>query len=221
MALEKLQIEVVHTGQKIRASFNPEEYSVQKSNSFATQQIPGISGPLVQFVSGGQRTLDMKLFFDTWDTNDLSKADVRKQTDLVVRLMEIDPQLHAPPILKVSWSSLQFQCVLTSVTQSFTMFSDSGTPVRANLTVKFGEVIFPEQESQQVKRQTADFSKIHTVIEGETLSGIAGKLYDNPLIWRPIALANGIADPRSISVGQQLRIPFLPFNDPASGEVVS
>lgn len=220
MPLEMLQIEVVHTGEKIKARFNPDEYTVAKDNSFATQQIPGLSGPLVQFVSGGQRTLDLKLFFDTWDTPTLPKVDVRKQTDRVVRLLDIDEKLHAPPILRVSWSSLQLQCVLTTVSQSFTMFTDAGTPVRATLTVKFNEVIFPEQESQQIKRQTADFTKLHRVIEGETLSSIAAAFYDNPQQWRPIAMANGITDPRSIVFGQQLRVPMLPFLDPSSGEVV-
>jgi len=221
MGFEKLQIEVVHTGQRIPVLFNPEHYSLNKSNTFAPQQIPGLSGPLVQFVSGAQRTLDMELFFDTYDTPALAKRDVRDLTGQVTKLMEIDATLHAPPVLRVVWSSLNFQCVLSKANQEFNLFSEDGTPVRATITVTFDEVIFPEQESQAVKRQTADFSKVHTVMEGETLSYIAGVLYDNPFAWRPIAIANGLADPRSIFVGQELRVPNLPFNDPASGEAVA
>jgi len=221
MALVKIQITVKHTGESVQALFNPEEYTINKDNNFASQAIPGLSGPLLQFVHGNMRTLEMELFFDTWDTPDLPKRDVRELTGRVVRLMEIDPDLHAPPVLSVSWASLQFDCVLARVSQKFIMFADDGKPVRARLSVTFNEFIDPERESREISRQTADFSKVHVVIEGETLSAIAGKFYDNPRMWRPIAVANEIADPREISAGQSLRIPMLPFIDPETREVLS
>lgn len=227
MGLEKLQIQVEHTGEMLPVLFNPEEYTVSKDNKFASQEIPGLSGPILQFVSGGQKSLDMKLFFDTYAPADpakaanLKKTDVREETRKITRLIDIDPQLHAPPILNVKWASLQLRCVLVSANQQFVMFMPDGTPVRAWVTVKFNEVINPEQESAKVKRETADFHKIHTVSHGETLSGIAGALYADPQKWRPIARVNGIADPRTLFVGQRLTIPSLPFNDPDTGEAVS
>ena len=100
------------------------------------------------------------------------------------------------------------------------MFLPNGTPVRARLQVTFNEFTNAERESKEVNRQTADFSKVHVVGQEETLSGIAGSLYENPQMWRPIAIANGIDDPRSIETGQSLRIPSLPFSDPETGEVM-
>ncbi len=226
MGLEKLQIKVEHTGEQFSVLFNPEEYTVNKENKFSSQEVPGLSGPIVQFVSGGQKSLDMKLFFDTYAPADpakaasLDKVDVRNETRKITRLLDIDPKLHAPPIVNLSWATLQLRCVLVSVNQQFVMFMPDGRPVRAWLTVKFNEVIDPAQESAKVKRETADFHKIHTVIDGETLSGIAGQLYADPRQWRPIAIANAITDPRTLFVGQRLRIPSLPYNDPATGEAV-
>jgi LysM repeat protein len=220
MALVKVQITVKHTGESVQALFNPEEYTINKDNNFASQAIPGLSGPLLQFVHGNMRTLDMELFFDTWDSPAPAKRDVRELTNRVVRLMDIDPDLHAPPILRVSWASLQLDCVLARVSQKFIMFADDGRPVRARLTTTFNEFIDPEREAKEVNRQTADFSKIHVVTQGETLSGVAAKFYDNPQMWRPIAIANELADPREISPGQALRIPTLPFIDPESGEAL-
>ena len=60
----------------------------------------------------------------------------------------------------------------------------------------------------------------YIVKQGENLSAIAARLYENPGLWRPIAIANGIADPRAIVVGQSLSVPSLPFTDPQTGEVV-
>ena len=57
--------------------------------------------------------------------------------------------------------------------------------------------------------------------QGETLSGIATKVYETPLLWRAIAVANKLDDPRAIETGQNLLIPSLPFRDPETGEVVN
>jgi hypothetical protein len=204
------------------ALFNPEEYTLNQDNNFAVQGIPGLSGPVVQFVNGNLRTLEMELLFDTWDTPTLPKKDVRTEfTDRFLKLMEIDSDLHAPPLLQVSWTSLQFRCVLARANQKFTMFDAEGRPVRARLTCTFNEVIDPEQDAKKQNLQTADFSKAHIVTLGENLNTIANFHYEDPQKWRPIAIANGIDDPRAIFTGQSLLIPSLPFIDPQSREVVS
>lgn len=221
MGLVKASIKLKHNPKKeFVVLFNPEEYTLNQDNNFASQTIPGLSSPLLQFVNGNLRTLDMELFFDTYDNPILPKPDVRNITNRFIRLMEIDPELHAPPVLIFSWASLQFYCVLAKATQKFIMFWDDGRPVRARLTVTFNEYVDLEREARRVSRRSADLSKVYMVTQGETLSGIAGKLYENPQMWRPIAIANGISDPRSIAVGQPLRIPSLPFIDPESGEVM-
>jgi LysM repeat protein len=217
MGLSKAKITIEYSNQSFDVLFNPEEYTLNKDNNYAAQAIPGLSGPLLQFVNGNMRTLEMELFFDTSD----GRSDVREQTKKVVSLLDIDSTLHAPPVLRVSWASLQFRCVLARASQKFIRFVEDGTPVRARLTVTFNEFLDAETEAQEVNRQTADFSKVHVVQRGETLSRIAAALYDDPTIWRPIAVANNLDDPRAISVGQPLLIPSLPFIDPLTGEALT
>src|SRR6266566_1668321 len=113
MALTKAQILVEHTGEKIPVMFNPEEYTLNKDNNFASQTVPGLRSPLLQFVNGNLRTLEMELFFDTFEKH----TDVRDETKKVVSLMNIDPTLHAPPVLQVTWGSLTLTCVLARVSQ--------------------------------------------------------------------------------------------------------
>jgi hypothetical protein len=221
MPLQQLTITVEHTGQRIVVRYNPEEYSVNKDNNFAVQSVPGLGSPLVQFVNGNQRTLEVELFFDSYDTPTFVKEDVRVQTNQVADLMKLDSDLHAPPVLVVGMASLQFRCVLSRVNQRFIAFLPSGVPVRARLTCTFIEYVDPAQEAAAANLQTADFSKVHVVAGTETLSEIAGRLYDDVGQWRPIAVANGIADPRTIRPGDALSIPALPFTDPATGEVLT
>jgi nucleoid-associated protein YgaU len=217
MALEKARIQIEHTGQVIPVMFNPEEYSLNKDNNFASQAIPGLSSPLLQFVNGNLRTLEMELFFDT----SIERTDVRERTQQIADLMKIDSELHAPPVLVVSWGSLQLRCVLARLNQKFIKFIETGQPVRARLSVTFQEFIDPEREGREVNRQTADFTKVHTVGPGETVSLLAARYYQNPLAWRAIAAANDLDDPRAIEPGLELTIPSLPYTDPFTGEVTS
>jgi LysM repeat protein len=215
MALAKARITIEHTGQQFDVMFNPEEYSLNKDNNFASQAIPGLSSPILQFVNGNLRTLEMELFFDTTD----ARSDVRNETQKVVDLLKIDPDLHAPPVIRVAWGSLQLRCVLAKANQKFIKFLEDGRPTRARINVTFSEFIDPEREAKEVNRQTADFTKVYVVQHGDTLAAVAVRFYENPALWRPIAMANGIDDPRDIVAGQELHVPSLPFTDPASGEV--
>lgn len=223
MALEKATITNTVNGNSIRVLFNPEEYTVNRDNNFAQMAVPGLRGPLLQFVNGNMQTLEMELLIDSYEAHEGQNAagdDVRDLTRQVTDLMNIDASTHAPPVLLFTWGSLSFTCVLARVSQRFIMFRPDGIPVRARLQVTFNEFINAELEVKETKRETADFSHLHTVHEGETLSGIAAKVYQNAILWRPIAIHNNVDDPRSLTVGQQLLIPQLPFRDPETGEVM-
>ena len=215
MALVKARITIEHTGTFVEVMFNPEEYTLSRDNNFASQAIPGLSSPILQFVHGNLRTLEMELFFDTTD----ARTDVRVQTQKVVDLLKIDPQLHAPPVLRVAWASLQLRCVLTRANQKFLKFLEDGRPTRARITVNFSEFIDLERELKETNRQSADVTKIYVVRRGDTLAGLAARFYEDPALWRPIAIANGIDDPRRLEPGLELHVPSLPFSDPATGEV--
>src|SRR5215210_1678650 len=145
---------------RLTVLYNPEEYTVSKDNNFAVQSVPGLGAPIVQFVNGNQRTLEVELFFDSYDTPTLPKEDVRLQTGPVVRLMDIESETHAPPVLLVNMASLQLRCVLSRVSEHFIMFMPNGVPVRARLACTFIETRDPTQEAKAANLQTADFSKV-------------------------------------------------------------
>jgi len=208
----------------IHVLFNPEEYTLNKDINYAQGTIPGLSGPILQFVNGNMSTLEMELLVDTLEAHPDGKppngpgTDVRILTNRITHLMEIDPETHAPPVLEFVWGSLSFICVLARCSQKFIMFKADGIPVRARLTVTFNEYLDPQMEAKRVGRATADYTKQHQVLQGEDLTQLATRFYQNPQLWRPIALANRLDDPRRISAGQRLIIPSLPYTDPDSGE---
>jgi LysM repeat protein len=228
MALEKALITNADTAENFEVLFNPEEYTINKDNNFAQMAVPGLRSPLLQFIHGNLQTLEMELLVDSYETHasggrTVTQAgdDVRTLTSKITGLLDINADTHAPPVLLFTWGSLSFTCVLAKASQKFIMFRPDGIPVRARLQVTFNEFTNADTEAKEIKRQTSTYSKIYVVGQGDTLSSIATKLYQDPSMWRPIAMRNQIEDPRALAVGQQLLVPSLPYQDPESGEIVT
>jgi hypothetical protein len=226
MALEHATITDLDARTSVEVLFNPAEYRLAKDNTFAQAAVPGLGSPLLQFVHGNLRTLEMELFFDSYEGHrraakviNTPVSDVRKLTQPVVGLMEINAETHAPPRLLFAWGALEFTCVLARATQRFTMFLESGVPVRATVEVTFNELKSGIEEAREVKRRTADYSRVHAVGDDETLASLASRFYGDPRKWRPLAMANELEDPRRLRAGLALRVPPLPYRDPVTGEV--
>jgi hypothetical protein len=187
------------------ALFNPTDYGVNKANSIAEAVIPGLQAPILQYVHGNTRTLDMQLFFDTYEKG----TDVRESTRKVYHLLEIDPGTHAPPICNIAWGSLQFRGVLDHVNGRFTLFLPNGTPVRATLDVSFKEYIDVQVLVRKQPTESADHRKMRVVRSGDRIDNIAGEEYGDPGQWRAIVEANNLEDPGRLEPGVVLVIPPL------------
>jgi nucleoid-associated protein YgaU len=222
--LEKATLTNTVTGLRTPVLFNPEEYTVNRDVTYAQAAMPGLSAPLLQFVHGGMQTLEMELFLDTYEAHreggravNAAGDDVRPLVAQVTGLMDIDPTTHAPPVALFAWGTMTFTCVLARASQRYVMFLPDGTPVRARVQVTFNEFRNADLEAKEVKRETADYTKVRVVGQDETLSAVAADVYGDPAQWRPIAIANGIDDPRAVPAGLVLDVPQLPFTDPESG----
>jgi nucleoid-associated protein YgaU len=201
--------------------FNPTEFTVEKGNQFAEVNVPGLPSSILQFVRGNSRTISMELFFDTYENEE--DKDVRQYTDKITGwdagsiysqlspdkkgLMDIDSELHAPPICIFEWGSFTFQCVIERVSKRFTMFLADGTPVRATLSVTLKEYDEVEIQIQNIDTHSADLTKRRVVIQGDSLWSIAAKEFGDPAEWRRVAKANKIDKPRILIPGTELMIP--------------
>ncbi|MEI7027503.1 CIS tube protein [Paenibacillus sp. y28] len=191
--------------QEIDVLFNPSEYELSSGNKYSWHTIPGLNAPIAQFVSGEATTLTLDLFFDTYEKGE----DVRKHTSKISKILDVDKDLHAPPLCSFVWGSLNFKGVLEKVSQKFTMFLDSGIPVRATLHVTFKAVQSIKEQFQNIPRQSADRTKQKMLNQGDQLWMIAAAEYEDPGLWRDIARANGIDNPRQLVTGRKIIVPRL------------
>jgi nucleoid-associated protein YgaU len=191
-------------------AFNPTEYTLTKGAQIAEIAIPGLDSPVLQFVRGQTQTLKLELFFDTTASGMGDDAtDVRTLTAGFFELVRIQPKTHAPPRIRVTWGEgLSFKAIVESVDQKFTLFSPGGVPLRATLNLSMREYRTLEEQLAELNLQSADHTRTHTVVEGDTLASVARQEYGDPSAWRLIADANPeIEDPTSPPVGWQLVVP--------------
>jgi hypothetical protein len=221
MALAKLEItRLDKTGKRIEGEtfkvlFNPTNYTVSKSVSWSPSETDRrFNAPPLSFGGGGSRQLTLNLFYDvTEPINDKPVNDVRKETNKLVALSRIERDLGQPPVVELSWgeapmgSDFPFTGVVSSLSQTFILFTHEGTPVRANVSVTFTEFLHAEMDL----RETDPELTTHRIKRGDSLSGVAASVYRDPRQWRVIADANRIDDPRGIekAIGQILTIPDL------------
>jgi hypothetical protein len=210
----------------ISVQFNPTEFTMNKGVQVSEIPIPGLDTPLIQFVRGQSETMNVDLFFDTTEHGmGPGATSVTTLTDQIYQLIKIEPGTHAPPVCSFLWNQkfpgadtsaaignqkrTDFQCVIESIKQRFTLFSPEGVPLRAVLTLTLREYKTLDEQLKQLNLNSPDRTQSHVVQRGETLSAIAGKHYALPEEWRTIATENGIDDPRRLMAGTFLRVPPL------------
>lgn len=197
----------------IVAQFNPNRLKFSRSVTWKAEHAKR-DIPELQFTSAEPRTLNVDLFFDTYDQPSPTKTSVRKQLKPLLELTTVETHgdKHRPPLCRLSWGSagVLFECcVLATLEQEYTLFMDDGTPVRATLHCTFKEWRKHEDDEKRKHLESSDVAKTRVIKRGETLSSIAAAEYRDPRLWRPIAVENGIDDPLNIIPGSVLSIPTL------------
>lgn len=221
----------------VEALFNPAEISRSRSVRWHEQRQAArgtrwIGEPAYeQFVSVDAESLSLTLFFDTYESRDAPSgvqqrvstlvatanpfatsdaSNVTELTDQIAQLAEIDRELHHPPVCRLSWGGFGtfFTGVLTQLDQQYTMFMPDGMPVRATLACTFTEFLTPGSVRRGEPR-SSDVVKTRVVKRGDTLQSLAAQEYRDPALWREIARANRISNPRRLVPGTVLTIPKL------------
>lgn len=181
--------------------FNPTELGIDRNVSYAEHPIPGASLPVIQFVRGEGRTLSLELFLDRTD----ERRSIQGDLDKLRKLVQIDDELHAPPVCEFFWGDVSFIGVVTSLNEKHTLFDPKGHILRARVSISMREY----QEAKKPDEKSPDRTRVRVLREGETLAHIAEEAYGDPRLWDVIAAENGIDQPRFVAPGTPLKVPAI------------
>lgn len=211
MALQKGKFYNADTNAEVvTCHFNPDQLTLTKSNTWNRSQAAGSNMADMTFGGEGPQQLQMKLIFDTYE----ARADVRGSTNKILELMQA-PQGQTdarPPHVEFGWGQFRsFRGVVTSFSQTFTLFLETGIPVRASVQLTLQEVPKGTASSrgagQNPSSRATGVRKVRTVQPGDTLDLLAAQELGEASAWRRIADFNNVEDPRRLRPGMTLLIP--------------
>jgi len=217
LKLEKATIEVLDgskQGNRYAVLFNPFEYTIERANTYKATAVPGLAGPLLQFINGESAVLSMELFFDDYTDAPSDGKSVKDRVDELAQLLEIDAVLHAPPHVRFVWGKLSFTAILDKLSRKITLFRPDGTPARAALNVAFKEYKTLAELVNDPRLESADKTKRRVIVGSDSLWAMAWREYGDVTQWRAIAGKNDLDDPRDIRPGDWVMVPSL---EPANG----
>lgn len=219
MNLAKAKIKNLDDNVEYEVMFNPTDYT-ESIEAMMDSPAGGRAENPPKNTSNGDssfyrvtlKDFTIKLPFDTYNTKNHTKEDVRKLTQKIadlVRPTSTGKKTKRPPVCLFSWGKFTYKGTITRVDRKFTMFLADGTPVRAELTVNFKTEESPEEKQQN--RYPEACRKIWIVKGGDRLDLIAHRALKDPNLWRKIAEENDITDPLEFptidDIGRTLIIP--------------
>lgn len=205
MALVKAKVVNISVDpeQPINVLFNPSDYGINRGANYTEMPVPGLKTPILQFIRGEAQTVDLELFLDGTNKREPIEADLQK----LRKFINIDSELHAPPVCRFEWGDVRFQGVVTSLKEKLQLFAEDGRVLRARVTLSIKSYESAEVQLRELRRSSPDRTRVRVFREGESLALIANEAYGDPRLWRLIAQANNVTRPRFIAPGTALKIP--------------
>lgn len=117
--------------------FNPKEISIEKTVNWKQKEGAITDEPPEEFSKPSPASLSVTLHFDTYEIKKSVKTEYTDDLSKLARI--ISTTKKRPPLIVFSWGEIQFQGVVESLQVKFTMFLNTGTPVRAECTLKMKE----------------------------------------------------------------------------------
>jgi nucleoid-associated protein YgaU len=194
----------------IEFQFNPKEVTIAKSAKWESKPAKGAAkAGAAEFMGAEPCKLSLEMFLDASAKQDNTVMErVDQLMSCCVPTSSTSGTAKAmPPLVVFKWGGLtSFPGFITKVSAKFTLFSSGGTPLRAVCTVELEEMP-GGKGGQNPTSRAASARRVHVLVAGETLAGLAYREYGDQHQWRLIAEFNNIDDPLRVPSGTAIRLP--------------
>ncbi|GAA1976249.1 LysM peptidoglycan-binding domain-containing protein [Kitasatospora viridis] len=193
--------------------FNPKELSLSRGANWHKAESVGYRlGALPRFTGAEPAQMTVPIFLDANAPG--SSVKVQAQVEQLLSCCEVYPpslftKRPSPPWVRFSWgsfSTVQFVAYVTRADASFTLFSPTGEPTRATVTLALTEIPLITG-GQNPTSGALNARRVHRTVAGDSLQSLAYREYGDATVWRVIAEANDIDDPMVLEPGTELLLP--------------
>jgi hypothetical protein len=225
MALEKMTIIAYkdskfteQVGDNFQVYINPERYTHTYGIDYKDEQAQGSNGPSPVFNKYKSDTVNFELVFDGTGVvpsprpgnSPASGNTVEKQIGQFKKLaFSYNGNIHRPNFLMLSWGTLLFKCVLTTLNLTYTLFMPDGTPLRAKATTTFIGFNDEVELALKANKSSPDLPHVLTVKAGDTLPLMCYDIYGSSAYYPQVAHINGLTNMRNLVEGTKLLFPPL------------
>lgn len=230
--MERVVFLIEDSNTRIACMLNPEKLEIKRSvgvsRSHSGQLINNdLTDDPVLYTGRGSTEFTLELLFDV----NLPGSSIRTQNvrDLTSPLWDLSEykthrfQRQQLPQVRFFWGKAwDIPVAINSVAERFEHFTETGIPQRSWITLglwRISESVPPINEqslynltqmpSPAALEPDAASWGTHEYVQGERLEELANRYYGYSGLWRLIAVANNIDDPRTIQPGVLLKIPPL------------
>jgi LysM repeat protein len=191
--------------------YNPTQFQYKKGLSWKDHEVQGQEAKSLEYQTSKPAQLSMELLFDT--TNESGTADVRTKyvnglltlTNPIIDAQDgqsAEIQKKRPPRVLFVWGTFKMTGAIENVDVTYLMFSESGIPIRAKVTVTLKEWL-PELHAAGSggRGMGNDKVKLVTMGPGETVTAVALRM---GVSTSQLCADNNIDDPLNVPAGTSL-----------------
>jgi hypothetical protein len=127
----------------VEVQFNPTEFQRSMEVEYARQTVPGLPHKVLQYISTTNSVFEMELYFQAHDQDQmLTNIASRNFLESLCYPRGAGKMIDAaPPRVLFMWPRfVTMTCVVTAMTDSYTMFTQLGRPKEFRITISLEEI---------------------------------------------------------------------------------
>lgn len=188
---------------------NPKSIKWNRKITYSNKQPLDSSTSSQKYRSTPSIELNFDIIIDCTGVVDKNRLDMIKEIkDLETVVYTYQGKIHRPNYVRIQWGQGQiFDSVLKTFNTEYTLFKPNGDPLRAKVSLSFGEYIAPKKAKKKEKKTSPDITHLVDVEEGENLPQLSNKIWDTPYYYVQVAQYNDLNKFRNLKGGLELIFP--------------
>ncbi len=197
---------------RFEAMFNPASYTVVYRNHLRNDLTTTSNAKDTAYAGQEPMSFSVRLLLDGTGVMDilpnaslgLEATGVKNKVNRFLKFFySPEEETHSPNRLHVSWGVVNFTGMMESVSINYTLFDQSGNPLRAELDITF------RCDHEPAHFSSPDLTHVRRVQAGDTLPLMAKEIYGSSRYYLLVADVNGLDDFRNLIPGTELFFPPL------------